>query len=77
MSASTKFPSSSATERILSLTNHFKDSLNPADDLHKVIVTDYKFQGWVGLDKDAVKGKMVWQEYEPKTRTEADVDIRV
>jgi alcohol dehydrogenase (NADP+) len=74
---SIKFASSSATERILSLTNHFKDSLNPADDLRKDIMTDYKFQGWMGLDKDAVEGKMVWQEYEPKTWTEADVDIKV
>jgi alcohol dehydrogenase (NADP+) len=40
-------------------------------------MTDYKFQGWMGLDKDAVEGKMVWQEYEPKTWTEADVDIKV
>ena len=77
MSSSIKFPSSSATERILSLTNHFKDSLNPADNLHKAITTDHKFQGWMGLDKDAVKGKMVWQEYEPKMWTEADVDIKV
>jgi alcohol dehydrogenase (NADP+) len=77
MSSSIKFPFSSATERILSLTHHFKDSLNPAGDLHKAIMTDYKFQGWMGLDKDAVKGKMVWQEYEPKRWTEADVDIKV
>ena len=75
--SSIKFPSSSTTERIQSLTNHFKDSLNPADDLHKAIMTGYKFQGWMGLDKDAVKGKMVWQEYEPKAWTEADVDIKV
>jgi hypothetical protein len=59
MSSSIKFPSSSATERILSLTNHLKDSLNPADDLHKAIMTDYKFQGWMGLDKDAINGEMV------------------
>jgi alcohol dehydrogenase (NADP+) len=77
MSSSTKFPSSSATERILSLTNHFKDSLDPAHDLHKAIMTDYKFQGWMGLDQDAVNGGMVWQEYEPKTWAEADVDIKV
>jgi len=30
-----------------------------------------------GLDKDAEKGKMAWQEYEPKTWTEDDVDIKI
>ncbi|KAK7725056.1 hypothetical protein SLS57_003969 [Botryosphaeria dothidea] len=39
--------------------------------------TDYKFEGWCALDSDAAKGKMVWQEYEPKTWTEDDVDIQI
>lgn len=39
--------------------------------------TDYKFQGWIGLDKDSVNGKMVWQEYEPKTFEETDIDIKI
>ena len=39
--------------------------------------TDYKFQGWLGLDKSAVEGKMKWQSYEPKTWEETDVDIKV
>lgn len=39
--------------------------------------TDYKFEGWMGLDKESVKGNMVWQEYEPKTWTEDDVDIKI
>ncbi|KAI9797212.1 MAG: hypothetical protein M1833_005621 [Piccolia ochrophora] len=39
--------------------------------------TDYKFQGWLGLDPESVNGKMVWQEYEPKTWRETDVDIKV
>ena len=30
----------------------------------------------MGLDQDSVKGKMVWQEYEPKIWTEDDVDSR-
>lgn len=73
-----KQPASAATDRILSLTKHFKDSLNPADDLHKAKMSaPYKFQGWMGLDKDATKGKMVWQEYEPKTWTEDDVDMKI
>lgn len=77
--ASSKFPASSATERILSLTNHLKDSLNPEDDIQKakMAAASYKFSGWMGLDKDSVKGKMVWQEYEPKTWTEDDVDIKI
>lgn len=77
MPAATKFPASAATGRILSITNHLKDSLNPVDDLQKAKMSDYKFRGWMGLDKDSVKGKMVWQEYEPKTWTEADIDIKV
>ena len=39
--------------------------------------TDYKFEGWMGLDKDSVKGKMQWQGFEPKTWNESDVDIEV
>ncbi|KAJ8062231.1 hypothetical protein OCU04_008783 [Sclerotinia nivalis] len=78
MSNPTKTPASIATDRILSLTNHFKDSLNPADDLHKAkMATSYKFQGWMALDKEAAKGNMVWQEFEPKTWTEDDVDIKI
>ncbi|KAF4551575.1 Alcohol dehydrogenase GroES-like domain-containing protein 18 [Elsinoe fawcettii] len=39
--------------------------------------TDYKFEGWMGLDKDCAEGKMVWQEFKPKTWEEADVDIEI
>jgi alcohol dehydrogenase (NADP+) len=39
--------------------------------------TDYKFMGWLGLDETADKGNMVWQEFEPKTWEETDVDIQV
>lgn len=39
--------------------------------------TDYKFQGWMGLDKSADEGNMKWQEYEPKKWEETDVDIKV
>ncbi|KAL2430389.1 NADP-dependent alcohol dehydrogenase 6 [Exophiala dermatitidis] len=39
--------------------------------------TDYKFQGWLGLDPDSVNGKMVWKEYEPKPFEENDVDIKI
>ncbi|KAK5098898.1 hypothetical protein LTS08_006277 [Lithohypha guttulata] len=38
---------------------------------------DYKFQGWMGLDKDSDKGKMVWQGFEPKPFEETDVDIKI
>ncbi|CAD6441261.1 1071a22c-be2a-4603-bca0-27b9a8fdb051 [Sclerotinia trifoliorum] len=39
--------------------------------------TDYKFQGWLGLDAESANGKMVWQEYEPKPFEETDVDIKI
>ncbi|KAJ6089271.1 hypothetical protein N7467_004487 [Penicillium canescens] len=39
--------------------------------------TDYKFEGWCGLSPEAAKGKMVWQEFEPKPWEETDVDIKV
>jgi alcohol dehydrogenase (NADP+) len=39
--------------------------------------SSYKFQGWLGLDKDAANGKMVWQSYEPKSFEVADVDIKI
>jgi hypothetical protein len=80
MSRPIKSPASAATDRILSLTKHLKDSLNPTDQIQKAKMTanaDYKFHGWMGLDKEAAKGKMVWQEYEPKTWTEDDVDIKI
>ncbi len=77
MSPSVKHIPSSATDRILTLTNHFRESLNTVDDPHKANMTDYKFQGWMGLDKDTAIGKMVWQEFQPKTWTETDVDIKV
>lgn len=78
MSRPVKVPASAVTERILALKNHLQDSLNPADDIEKAkMAAAYKFQGWMGLDKDATKGQMVWQEYEPKTWTENDVDIKI
>ena len=39
-------------------------------------MTDYKFFGWVGKDKDSI-GKLSWEEYEPKTWTEDDIDIKI
>ena len=38
---------------------------------------DYKFEGWLGLDKDSASGKMVWKDFEPKTWEETDLDIQV
>ncbi|KAL3422580.1 NADP-dependent alcohol dehydrogenase (zinc-binding dehydrogenase) [Phlyctema vagabunda] len=61
-----------ATDRITSVTNHLQEKPH-----HTAIMTDYKFAGWMGLDKEADKGNMVWQEFEPKTWTEDDVDIKV
>ncbi|KAJ5614457.1 hypothetical protein N7528_008111 [Penicillium herquei] len=39
--------------------------------------TDYKFEGWMGLDASSAEGNMVWQEFEPKTWEETDIDIKV
>jgi alcohol dehydrogenase (NADP+) len=73
-----KTSASAATERILSLKNHLKDSLNPADDIQRPKMSaSYKFHEWMGLDKDSVQGKLEWQEYEPKTWTEDDIDIKI
>jgi len=38
--------------------------------------TDYKFEGWMGLDKNAI-GNMKWQGYEPKPFNDDDVDIQI
>ena len=40
-------------------------------------MTDYKFEGWLGLDADSVNGKMVWGEFEPKPWEETDVDVKI
>jgi alcohol dehydrogenase (NADP+) len=78
MSKPIKHPAPAAGNRILAIAAQFKGSLNPEDDLKTTKMTaQYKFQGWLGLDKNAVNGKMVWQEYEPKTWTEDDVDIKI
>lgn len=34
---------------------------------------DYKFEGWVGKDKDCVHGKMQWEEFKPKTWEEVRI----
>lgn len=41
------------------------------------MANDYKFEGWLGHDKSAAEGKMVWAEFEPKAWEETDVDIQV
>lgn len=41
------------------------------------MATDYKFEGWMGLDAESANGNMVWQEFEPKRWEETDVDIKV
>jgi len=37
----------------------------------------YTFEGWMGHDKESAKGKLVWQQFEPKPWEETDVDIQV
>ncbi|RDI90004.1 hypothetical protein Vi05172_g858 [Venturia inaequalis] len=41
------------------------------------MTTDYKFEGWMGLDPKSVDGNMKWQSYEPKKWEETDVDIKI
>jgi len=41
------------------------------------MATDYKFQGWLALDKDSINGKMQWQGFEPKPFEETDIDIKI
>jgi D-arabinose 1-dehydrogenase-like Zn-dependent alcohol dehydrogenase len=41
------------------------------------MATDTKFEGWLGKDKESVKGKMEWGQFEPKKWTEDDVDIEI
>lgn len=41
------------------------------------MMVDYKFEGWLGLDKTADKGNMVWREFGPKAWEETDVDIKI
>lgn len=39
---------------------------------------DYKFEGWMGLDANADKGNMVWQEFpDVKPFEETDIDIEI
>jgi alcohol dehydrogenase (NADP+) len=38
---------------------------------------DYKFEGWMGYDKYAGDGKLVWTEFDPKEWEETDIDIKV
>ncbi|RYO27391.1 hypothetical protein AA0111_g7129 [Alternaria arborescens] len=41
------------------------------------MATDTKFEGWLGKDKESVKGTMEWGQFEPKKWTEDDVDIEI
>ena len=39
--------------------------------------TNYEFKGWMGLDKNSIKGQLKYQAYKPKTFEETDVDIKI
>ncbi|CAG7939095.1 unnamed protein product [Penicillium olsonii] len=41
------------------------------------MANNYKFEGWMGIDAESGEGNMVWQEFEPKTWEETDVDIKI
>ena len=53
---------------------NLKDTINLKTD--EETMTDYKFYGWVGKDKNSI-GNLTWEEYEPKKWTEDDVDIKI
>ncbi len=56
----------------LSLTSHSIPA-TPAKMSH-----DYKFEGWLGKDKESAKGNMVWGEFpHVKPFEETDVDIQI
>lgn len=38
---------------------------------------DYKFEGWVAHDSSSAEGNMVWEEFEPKSWEETDIDIKI
>ncbi|KAJ4129589.1 hypothetical protein NW754_003871 [Fusarium falciforme] len=40
-------------------------------------MSDYNFEGWMGLDASAADGKMVWKRFETKPWEETDIDIKV
>jgi alcohol dehydrogenase (NADP+) len=79
MSRAINYPAPAAINRILAIANQVSNSFNPENNskLEIMAAPSYKFQGWMGLDKSSVDGKLVWQEYEPKTWTEDDVDIKI
>ena len=39
--------------------------------------SEYKFEGWQGLDKSSAEGNMVWKDYQPKPFDDYDVDIKI
>jgi hypothetical protein len=68
-----------ATDRlsgVLSSLAHSNNSTETPTDTVLGSMTDYKFFGWVGKDKNCI-GNLVWEEYEPKKWTEDDVDIKI
>ncbi|KAI0995253.1 hypothetical protein K3495_g12929 [Podosphaera aphanis] len=67
----TTIPISNISKRLDAIQSHLKS----ASEFNMSV--PYKFAGWMGLDKDAVKGKMVWQEFEPKPWTESDIDVKI
>jgi alcohol dehydrogenase (NADP+) len=40
------------------------------------MTTDYRFEGWLGKDKESVQRQMAWGAFEPKKWEEHDVDSK-
>jgi len=66
---------SGVADRLKNLSNSIHSNKTSFSETRNNM-TEYKFFGWVGKDKNSI-GNLVWEEYEPKTWTEDDVDIKI
>jgi hypothetical protein len=66
---------SGVADRLKNISNSIK-SKKTSISVTSESMTEYKFFGWVGKDKNCI-GNLVWEEYKPKTWTEDDVDIKI
>lgn len=58
-----------AADRLAGIFSSLAHSNNPTETPTDIVLgnmTEYKFFGWVGKDKDCI-GNLVWEEYEPKS----------
>jgi hypothetical protein len=63
-------------DRLSKISSTITSQFAPSEKESSTTMTDYKFYGWVGKDKNSI-GNLSWEEFEPKTWTEDDVDIKI